>query len=750
MRFIAFILNLLCLYCFLPVNAQSNSDSLKALLNKAKNNERFQLLDQFAIEGGSASETMSWGKQLSDEAVAQNDTYWHAMGLHHQARALSSKGDLKGSQRMRRKVINQFKSIDRKDKVARQMLNYGNVSANLAEYDSAMYYFKQALDLAIEAKDTLTISGAYLNISTIHHELGESEQELEHLLIALDLSKRLKDSTQIGTIQYNLAVFYLNRGQIDKCNEILQELMTLYTSKNHLWGQANIYNIYAQQQFEKQNVDSSLYFLDKAIALYEKMGEKSMVAFITMNQGSTLGMAGRWDESVRKLQQAYDIFVELGELRYASICLHGLSASEEEKGNHTEALELMERAIDISKKIRSTTNTVLWIKELAGLYVKANDYKHAYDLMLEHATLKDTLAEMNNQQAIQEMEAKYQNEKKQLEIQTLEQERALQDAEIDSERTKRFMMLGGLIIALLMFSIAGYAFVQKQKDNKVIQQQKREVEKQRDELHHQKLIVDEKNREILDSINYAKRIQTAILPPDRIVKEYLPNIFILYKPKDVVAGDFYWMESVDDTVYFAAADCTGHGVPGAMVSVICNNGLNRSVREFGLCDPGEILDKTRELVIQEFEKSEEEVKDGMDISLCALGPIVSSSSGAYRELRWAGANNPLWVVRKGAEEIEEIKPDKQPIGKYHRETSFTSHKIKLNKGDTIYIFSDGYPDQFGGNNGKKYKSGNFKRRLLELAQQPIEKQKDILDQEFERWRGELEQIDDVCVIGVCV
>ncbi|MEX2597753.1 MAG: SpoIIE family protein phosphatase [Salibacteraceae bacterium] len=275
-----------------------------------------------------------------------------------------------------------------------------------------------------------------------------------------------------------------------------------------------------------------------------------------------------------------------------------------------------------------------------------------------------------------------------------------------------------------------------------------EVDRQTKELRNQKEHIEEAHKEITDSINYAKRIQTAILPPDRIVKEYLQNSFILYKPKDVVAGDFYWLEPVSDTVYFAAADCTGHGVPGAMVSVICNNGLNRSVREFGLCDPGEILDKTRELVIQEFEKSEEEVKDGMDISLCALGPIVSSSSGAYRELRWAGANNPLWVVRKGAEEIEEIKADKQPIGKYHHETPFTSHKIKLHEGDTIYIFSDGYPDQFGGDNGKKYKSGNFKRRLLELAQQPIEKQKDILDLEFERWRGELEQIDDVCVIGV--
>lgn len=279
--------------------------------------------------------------------------------------------------------------------------------------------------------------------------------------------------------------------------------------------------------------------------------------------------------------------------------------------------------------------------------------------------------------------------------------------------------------------------------------------------------LEEKSNEIMDSIRYAKRIQEAILPPSKMVKASLAESFILYMPKDIVAGDFYWMESVGDVVYFAAADCTGHGVPGAMVSVICNNGLNRSVREFGLRTPAEILDKTRELVIQEFEKSEEEVKDGMDISLCALNTKTNA-------LEWAGANNPLWIVssnngqvarsfpeqtdtersRSGSGEqgalLFELKANKQPIGKYGLETPFTNHSIQLEKGDTIYIFSDGYPDQFGGENGKKYKSGNFKKTLIRLSQESIEKQKVMLDKEFESWRGTLEQIDDVCVIGVRV
>lgn len=199
------------------------------------------------------------------------------------------------------------------------------------------------------------------------------------------------------------------------------------------------------------------------------------------------------------------------------------------------------------------------------------------------------------------------------------------------------------------------------------------------------------------------------------------------------------MEQKGDTVLFAAADCTGHGVPGAMVSVVCNNGLNRSVREFGLTSPGEVLDKTRELVIQEFEKSEEEVKDGMDISICSI---------TGENLLWAGANNPLWIIRKG--ELIEFKPDKQPIGKYSAAKPFTTQNIQMEKGDYIYIFSDGFADQFGGPKGKKFMASKFKKLLMEIHLKPLREQKQILDQTFEDWRVNEEQLDDVCVIGVRV
>ena len=306
--------------------------------------------------------------------------------------------------------------------------------------------------------------------------------------------------------------------------------------------------------------------------------------------------------------------------------------------------------------------------------------------------------------------------------------------------------LYGISAIFLVFSFVLWRTANLKQKQRVLESK---VNNATQEIRQQKNEIEVAHREITDSIEYAKRIQTAILPPDKLVKEHLADSFIFYLPKDVVAGDFYWMESItnegsSDTekiVLFAAADCTGHGVPGAMVSVICVNGLNRAVREFGLHKPAKILDKTRELVLKEFEKSETEVRDGMDISLCALNTKTN-------QLQWAGANNPIWIVRKDSEVMEEIKGDKQPIGQFELAMPFTNHQLQLQTGDTIYIFSDGYPDQFGGEKGKKYKSGRFKRTLVDLSKSEITQQHDFLKAEFKNWKGELEQLDDVCVIGV--
>ncbi|HXB10451.1 MAG TPA: SpoIIE family protein phosphatase, partial [Bacteroidia bacterium] len=314
---------------------------------------------------------------------------------------------------------------------------------------------------------------------------------------------------------------------------------------------------------------------------------------------------------------------------------------------------------------------------------------------------------------------------------------AMQDKNKQKVIRNSFIAGFALMLALAFFIFRGYR--QKQKANEIITQQKEEVEKQKTLVEHQKALVEEKNRDILDSITYAKRLQDAILPPLSIINQYLPQSFVLYKPKDIVAGDFYWLERTADTILIAAADCTGHGVPGALVSVVCSNALNRTVKEFGITEPGKILDKVRELVLETFEKSEDNVQDGMDISLCCLNTQTL-------EIQWSGANNSLWYIQN--KELKEVEPNKQPIGKYYNATAFNTHKLNLQKGDALYLFTDGYADQFGGEKGKKFKYKQMQQLIVNNTQLTMAQQKELLNKEFEGWKGNLEQVDDVLVIGI--
>jgi len=268
---------------------------------------------------------------------------------------------------------------------------------------------------------------------------------------------------------------------------------------------------------------------------------------------------------------------------------------------------------------------------------------------------------------------------------------------------------------------------------------KEKIKQQNLVIEQQKALVELKNKEITDSINYALRIQTAILPPARIVQEYLVNSFILYKPKDIVSGDFYWMETVDNTVYFAACDCTGHGVPGALVSMVCHNALNRTVREFRISQPAAILNKVNELVVDNFAKSESQVRDGMDISLCAYNPKTQI-------LQWAGANNPLWLIING--EFFETKADKQSIGNNEDFHPFSNHEFGLQAGNKIYIFSDGYADQFGANGEKKVTKKRFSELILSFQDKSMQEQGLALDEFISNHKKDTPQTDDILVMGI--
>ena len=261
------------------------------------------------------------------------------------------------------------------------------------------------------------------------------------------------------------------------------------------------------------------------------------------------------------------------------------------------------------------------------------------------------------------------------------------------------------------------------------------------ELKKEKDIIQREKSELLDSINYAKRIQNALLPSSAMIKSRIGENFILYLPKDIVSGDFYWVESVGDWVFFAACDCTGHGVPGALINIVCNNALNRAVKEYGITSPAKILDKVAELIVESI-GLDGEVKDGMDASICSFNKVT-------RELFWSGANIPLWIARTGiVYELIEHRPDKQAIGLTENRLPFVEHKIEIQKGDILYLASDGYADQFGGEQGKKLTRKKFKELLLLQRGKPLQEQELNLLNFHNEYKGKGDQIDDILVMGI--
>ncbi len=679
--------------------------------------------------------------------------------------------------------------------------------------DSALTILNNAEEIALDIKDTGALIFIYNNVGRIYIDKSQYENASVAYRDALKYSEAYGHKLGVGYAFTGLGNLHQEMNNLALARSYFQQGLAAYKEVNDSFGigaSLNNIGIVLLQEFK---YDDAIDTLKLSLEWKESFGDEWGVASTMDNLAIIYQDLGRTEEAMDYFRKSIVIHEKLGDWHGASVVYNNLGEYYAENNNHEQAIVNYTKSMEYAQKLERKIDFKTGNYNLALSYAALDEYEKAYKHAIALYEIQNDLAKEQKSKVIAETEAKYQKEKDLHKIELLTKDKALQDAELerknerierDRQRSTMFAIGIGLVSILAIVILISY-FI-KRKDNRLITQQKAVVEEQ-------KHLVEEKNKEITDSINYAKRIQSAILPPDKMVKEAFPNSFILYKPKDIVAGDFYWLEMLPtssnsskggepgNTILLAAADCTGHGVPGAMVSVVCNNALNRSVREHGLIDPAAILDKTREIVIAEFEKSEEEVKDGMDIALCSLtfanvlnekqsengklkekqsvnvtnksteseaqahSASASASAGATGDtqkatgdtqtvseysalLKYSGAHNPLWIIRKDANEVEEIKGHKQPIGKYGEATPYITHAVQLNEGDSFYIFSDGYVDQFGGDKGKKLKAKNFKTLLLSMQNEPMARQKLLIDEAFESWKGSFEQLDDVCVIGV--
>jgi tetratricopeptide (TPR) repeat protein len=602
----------------------------------------------------------------------------------------------------------------------------GSCEDHKGNYTQAFEYYNKGLEIAEELADKNLQSKFLVDIGTVYYYQSDYPKALAYYFKALKILEELGDKRSMAINLGNIGLVYAEQSDYPKALAYYFKALKideeLGNKRNMAIWLGNMGIVYKKQSEYPKALEN--YF--KALKIAEELGDKRIMAHNLSYIGTVYAEQSDYPKALENYFKALKIDEELGNKRGTAIRLGNIGDLYRETGKFNEAEKYLKQALALSDSL-GTLNITRDIESfLYQLYDTLGQYKLALIHYKNYIAARDTIDNDEKRKQINYLANKYEWEKKEAVMkEQQEKERALFLANQRRNKIILYSVLSGLAL-VLVFSVFIYRSL-------------RITKKQKQVIEEQKNLVEEKNKEITDSIRYAKRIQNAILPPDKLVQQLLPQSFILYLPKDIVAGDFYWLETKNNTILFAACDCTGHGVPGAMVSVICNNGLNRSVREHGITEPGKILDKTREIVVAEFEKSEEDVKDGMDISLCALNG---------NHLQWAGANNPLWIIRNG--ELIEYNPNKQPIGKVDNPAPFTTHHIELQQGDKLYIFSDGYADQFGGEKGKKFKTANLKKLLLSIQHESMEQQKTILQQTFNQWKANLEQVDDVLVMGVSV
>ncbi|MBI2259198.1 MAG: tetratricopeptide repeat protein [Flavobacteriia bacterium] len=691
------------LFLFIPYlfYSQINTDSLEGLVKSKKGIEKIKLLGD-----------LCWYLGSSEPIKAKN------YGLH--ALRLAEK--------------------EGNDSIIAQCYNdLGTVFIRLGDFDKANTYLEECIKIRNKINDKIGVAGVLQKQAVIEEIRGNYQKSLTLNFKVLDIyEKHLShDQSKIATMYGNISVIFYNIDQNEKALFYNQKSYELGKKINDKQVIGNAYGNYGSIYHKLKQFYKSIDYYRKAISSFAEINNVQGIASCYNNLGNNFSTLKQYDSSLYYYNESQKIREQMNDIS-GLLNIHTFKAT---LYNNTKqyqlAIQSAKEALRIAKILKAIDNQRSAYLNLSLSHAQIRDFKNAYLYHKLFVQIKDSVFNSENRKEMTEMLAKYESEKKESQIELLKKNREIQQQKSKKQNYVIYSVLFSLVL-LVIFTVLLFNRFKFTKKQHII-------------IHKQKLLVEEKQKEILDSITYAKRIQTAILPNFENIRSFFKELFVLYLPKDIVAGDFYWFEQNESKLMIAVADCTGHGVPGAMVTVVCNNCLNRAVREYSLTDPGEILNKTRDLVIEEFAKSSDDVNDGMDISLCIFDKQTKT-------LKWAGAHNPLWVLRKATKtssnqyEFVELSPDKQPIGRYIHNKPFTTHNFQIENDDIFFLFSDGYQDQFGGSsiNSKKFKKSSLKELILNNSHLPLSEIKSNLENNFNNWKGAYEQIDDVCIVGIKV
>ena len=551
-------------------------------------------------------------------------------------------------------------------------------------YPKALNYYLNTLKIHEQLNDSLGICRDYNNIGLLYCHLSNYKTALEYYSKGIQLAEILHNNVFLSALYFNIGSVYTYTEKYKESTECYLKSLSIDTILKDDYAISDCYtNIGINYNFSK-DYDKALFYCFKGLTMKKALQD--------------------FDGAASGYINIADVFVN--------------------KHDYKSAKAFLDSSLTISEENQSFDNLRLTYKGLADVHFKLGNFRDAYLYHVKFKQITDSIFNNENNEQLNQTKINFELEKKRA-------EQLQQKALTDADKKRQNIIILSVVLVLLIVSVFSLFLFKRFK----ITNQQKEI------ISQQKELVEEKQKEISDSINYAKRIQTSFLANELEFKKYFADYFILFNPKDIVSGDFYWTASVDSKFYVAVADSTGHGIPGAFMSLLNISLLNEAVLSKNYSSTVDILNFVRRILILGLKPDEsgQGGNDGMD---CVLISIDFKTM----EMEFSGANNPLWIVREGA--IIELKPDKMPVGRSPKEfVSFTSQKFQVQKGDLIYSFTDGYADQFGGPKGKKFKYKQLEEMLLKNHQYVLSLQKETLHQTFINWKNSLEQVDDITILG---
>jgi len=636
----------------------------------------------------------------------------------------------------------------------------GKAAEIKGEYIKAEKHFQNAVELYSKLENISGHADSEKHIGFLYESQSEYDKALSHYLSAMKLFEKAKDDQGIASCNNGIGHIYFLQDKVEESLKYFNKAQEQLQKIDNPYAKAIVLNNIGMAYDKKNDFSKAMDNYQKALTIQQEIDNPYGVALCLTNIGNLYSKDGAYTQAKKYYDDVLKLNEQLGDQEGIARTYANIGIMYQDQGNFGMAMDYVNKSLNLYESLGNKFGMKEAYATLSGIYEASSDFKSALNYYKYFTEYKDSILGEKSNKQIAELLELYNAEQREKENELLKKNNQLKDSELEKadeksrrQATQLIALSAGFLLILVLAIVVLRSYHQKKRANVKLSQQN-------DEIKHQKEVIEEKNRDIMDSIKYAKRIQEAILPPDKVVKSNLENSFIFFKPKDIVSGDFYWMETRDNIILFAAVDCTGHGVPGAFMSIVGHSGLSQAVNEYGITEPGKILDKLNERVRETLRQTDKtEVKDGMDIALVGLD--LEHMKGMF-----AAANNPMYLIRrKGAnlitdkKEFEadkegvdhvlfEIKATKQPIGATEDTKNFVNHVFDLQKGDRIYVFSDGYCDQFGGSENKKFKYATFKKLLLEKIDMPIHDQKAFLNDTIVDWMKDTEQIDDICVIGV--